>query len=553
MIQKLTIRNYALIDFLEIDFSSGLTVMTGETGAGKSIILGALSLILGERADSKVIKNEARKTVVEGIFDIAAYDLQPFFQTNDLDYDDTGICILRRELLSGKSRSFINDTPVSLGTLKELGVQLIDIHSQHQNLLLGDNRFQLRIIDLWAHDENLLSEYRREYRTYKELCAKLEQLRRTCEESRKEEEYLRFQYNQLCEARLQEGEQKQLEEERETLAHAEEIKQGLYAVSGCLDSEENGALSQLREALHTLRSLHTIYSGADELAERMESSVIELKDIQAEIENRQERVTADPERLQQVEERLDLLYGLQQKHRVQSDTELLAIQADLEAKLSVIDHSDAAIADLQQQVVAQEQHILKLSGELSACRQTAAGTFTAKLIERTAPLGMNHLRFEVEWLQKERPDIDGAESARYLFSANKNRPLQPVAEIASGGEISRLMLGIKSLAADATALPTIVFDEIDTGVSGEIADKMGEIMADMAKYMQVIAITHLPQVASRGDHHFRIYKNDEGDTARTCMEPLSDEQRLQEIARMLSGAQISDAALSNARELLNRN
>lgn len=553
MIQKLTIRNYALIDFLEIDFSSGLTVMTGETGAGKSIILGALSLILGERADSKAIKNEARKTVVEGIFDIAAYDLQPFFQANDLDYDETGICILRRELLSGKSRSFINDTPVSLGTLKELGVQLIDIHSQHQNLLLGDNRFQLRIIDLWAHDENLLSEYRREYRTYKELCAKLEQLRRTCEESRKEEEYLRFQYNQLCEARLQEGEQKQLEEERETLAHAEEIKQGLYAAAGCLDSEENGALSQLREALHTLRSLHAIYSGADELAERMESSVIELKDIQAEIENRQERVTADPERLQQVEERLDLLYGLQQKHRVQSDSELLAIRADLETKLSVIDHSDAAIADLQQQVSVQEQHILKLSGELSACRRTAAETFTAKLIERTAPLGMSHLRFEVEWLQKERPDIDGAESARYLFSANKNRPLQPVAEIASGGEISRLMLGIKSLAADAAALPTIVFDEIDTGVSGEIADKMGEIMADMAKYMQVIAITHLPQVASRGDHHFRIYKNDEGDTARTCMEPLSDEQRLQEIARMLSGAQISDAALSNARELLNRN
>ena len=553
MIQKLTIRNYALIDFLEIDFSSGLTVMTGETGAGKSIILGALSLILGERADSKAIKNEARKTVVEGIFDIAAYDLQPFFQANDLDYDKTGVCILRRELLSGKSRSFINDTPVSLGTLKELGVQLIDIHSQHQNLLLGDNRFQLRIIDLWAHDENLLSEYRREYRTYKELCAKLEQLRRTCEESRKEEEYQRFQYNQLCEARLQEGEQKQLEEERETLAHAEEIKQGLYAAAGCLDSEESGALSQLREALHTLRSLHTIYSGADELAERMESSVIELKDIQAEIENRQERVTADPERLQQVEERLDLLYGLQQKHRVQSDSELLAIQSDLEAKLSVIDHSDAAIADLQQQVSAQEQHILKLSGELSACRRKAAEIFTAKLIERTAPLGMSHLRFEVEWLQKERPDIDGAESARYLFSANKNRPLQPVAEIASGGEISRLMLGIKSLAADAAALPTIVFDEIDTGVSGEIADKMGEIMADMAKYMQVIAITHLPQVASRGDHHFRIYKNDEGDTARTCMEPLSDEQRLQEIARMLSGAQISDAALSNARELLNRN
>ena len=552
MIQKLTILNYALIDFLEIDFSSGLTVMTGETGAGKSIILGALSLILGERADSKAIKNEARKTVVEGIFDIAAYDLQPFFQANDLDYDE-GVCILRRELLSGKSRSFINDTPVSLGTLKELGVQLIDIHSQHQNLLLGDNRFQLRIIDLWAHDENLLSEYRREYRTYKELCAKLEQLRRTCEESRKEEEYLRFQYNQLCEARLQEGEQKLLEEEREILAHAEEIKQGLYAATGCLDSEENGALSQLREALHTLRSLHTIYSGADELAARMESSIIELKDIQAEIENRQERVTADPARLQQVEERLDLLYGLQQKHRVQSDTELLAIQADLEAKLSVIDHSDAAIADLQQQLSAQEQHILKLSDELSACRRKAAGTFTAKLIERTAPLGMSHLRFEVEWLQKERPDIDGTESARYLFSANKNRPLQPVAEIASGGEISRLMLGIKSLAADAAALPTIVFDEIDTGVSGEIADKMGEIMADMAKYMQVIAITHLPQVASRGDHHFRIYKNDEGDTARTCMEPLSDEQRLQEIARMLSGAQISDAALSNARELLNRN
>ena len=553
MIQRLFIRNYALIDSLEIDFRPGFTVLTGETGAGKSIILGALSLILGQRADSKAIKDAAQKTVIEGTFDVSAYEMRSFFEENDLDYEPSGICILRRELSpAGKSRAFVNDTPVSLTVLKELGEQLIDIHSQHQNLLLGDNRFQLRMIDIWAGDESLLSQYRTEYKRYCDLRDSLDRLRRASEENRKEEDYLRFQYDQLCEARLQPGEQSLLEDEQEMLTHAGEIKNALYSVAQYLGGDEGGALLQMKECQSVLRSLLRIYSAVEPLSERIESAYIEMKDILGEIEDRQETVSVDPIRLQEVESRLDLIYGLQQKHHVSTIDELLSLQADLQQRLEAIDHSDEQITELQRKLSEQEKSLHTLAERLSAARHEASVGFTEKLIERARPLGMPHLRFEGEWKSKEGFDADGTESVRYLFSANKNRPMESVADIASGGEISRLMLTIKSLAADAAALPTIIFDEIDTGVSGEIADKMGEIMAGMAHYMQVVAITHLPQVASRGEYHYRIYKNDEGETTQTCIEPLNDTRRAEEIARMLSGTQLTEAALKNARELLNR-
>ena len=553
MIQRLFIRNYALIDSLEIDFRPGFTVLTGETGAGKSIILGALSLILGQRADSKAIKDAAQKTVIEGTFDVSAYEMRSFFEENDLDYEPSGICILRRELSpAGKSRAFVNDTPVSLTVLKELGEQLIDIHSQHQNLLLGDNRFQLRMIDIWAGDESLLSQYRTEYKRYCDLRDSLDRLRRASEENRKEEDYLRFQYDQLCEARLQPGEQSLLEDEQEMLTHAGEIKNALYSVAQYLGGDEGGALLQMKECQSVLRSLLRIYPAVEPLSERIESAYIEMKDILGEIEDRQETVSVDPIRLQEVESRLDLIYGLQQKHHVSAIDELLSLQADLQQRLEAIDHSDEQITELRRKLSEQEKSLHTLAERLSAARHEASVGFTEKLIERARPLGMPHLRFEVEWKSKEGFDTDGTESVRYLFSANKNRPMESVADIASGGEISRLMLTIKSLAADAAALPTIIFDEIDTGVSGEIADKMGEIMAGMAHYMQVVAITHLPQVASRGEYHYRIYKNDEGETSQTCIEPLDDTRRAEEIARMLSGTQLTEAALKNARELLNR-
>ena len=553
MIQRLFIRNYALIDSLEIDFRPGFTVLTGETGAGKSIILGALSLILGQRADSKAIKDAAQKTVIEGTFDVSAYEMRSFFEENDLDYEPSGICILRRELSpAGKSRAFVNDTPVSLTVLKELGEQLIDIHSQHQNLLLGDNRFQLRMIDIWAGDESLLSQYRTEYKRYCDLRDSLDRLRRASEENRKEEDYLRFQYDQLCEARLQPGEQSLLEDEQEMLTHAGEIKNALFSVAQYLGGDEGVALLQMKECQSVLRSLLRIYPAVEPLSERIESAYIEMKDILGEIEDRQETVSVDPIRLQEVESRLDLIYGLQQKHHVSAIDELLSLQADLQQRLEAIDHSDEQITELRRKLSEQEKSLHTLAERLSAARHEASVGFTEKLIERARPLGMPHLRFEVEWKSKEGFDTDGTESVRYLFSANKNRPMESVADIASGGEISRLMLTIKSLAADAAALPTIIFDEIDTGVSGEIADKMGEIMAGMAHYMQVVAITHLPQVASRGEYHYRIYKNDEGETTQTCIEPLDDTRRAEEIARMLSGTQLTEAALKNARELLNR-
>lgn len=552
MIRKLSIRNYALIDALDIDFYPGFSVVTGETGAGKSIILGALSLLLGQRADSKAVKSGATKAVIEGFFDISAYSLRSFFEYNDLEYDPEN-CILRREMqASGKSRAFINDTPVSLAQLKELGDQLVDIHSQHQNLLLGDGRFQMKVIDVLAHNDQILSDYRKEYKKYKLLIKDLERLKIENENNRQEEDYIRFQLEQFQEIALVDGEQETLEQEQEVLTHAEEIKSELYTLSGYFESEDIGGLSLMKNILSGVRSLHRIYPGAEPLQNRLETLYIEFKDIAEDIETRLESVSIDPERLAQVEERLDTIYRLQQKHRVRSVAELLEIQQKLATKLEMIDTSDEAINLLEQKIAGQKDVLCRMADELSQKRADAALCFSKMLVSAATPLGMPNLRFEVFFRTKEDLDENGAEQVQFLFSANKNQSLQPVAEVASGGEISRLMLCIKSLIAGAVALPTIIFDEVDTGVSGEIADKMGVIMKNMACYMQVISITHLPQVASKGSFHYRVYKSDTDLDTVTRIDCLLENERIEEIARMLSGVELTDAALSNARELLRK-
>ncbi len=550
MIKRLTIANYALIDNLEIAFNNGFSVITGETGAGKSIILGALSMILGQRADTKAIKNSDKKCVIEGEFDISAYSLAPLFEQYDWEYDAT-CCIVRRELLpSGKSRAFVNDTPVAIAQLKELGELLIDIHSQHQNLLLGNDRYQLEVVDAMAGATPQLATYRQAYRLYKQLVGELAQRKKAAAMLADEEEYMRFQLTQLEELQLQAGEQESLEQEQELLTHAEEIKSELYATMHHLDGDEAGVVSQLKAALSRLQGVvHRLPQG-EELAQRLQSNYIDIKDIASEVDALQEGVQIDPERLLVVQERLGAIYQLQQKYRLSTIEQLLAKQEELNQRLTQIDNSDEEIERLTRQVSEQEQQAQQQAATLTQLRSTAAVTFATELVDRAMPLGMPNLRFEVELTPKAHLDESGAEGINFLFSANKNQPLQPVAQVASGGEISRLMLCIKALIANKVALPTIIFDEIDTGVSGDIADKMAGIMEQMASYMQVMSITHLPQVASKGTTHYRVYKHDVAEATHTQIDLLTPQQRVEEIARMLSGSELTEAALTNARVLL---
>lgn len=551
MIKKLFIQNYALIDRLEIDFSSGFSVITGETGAGKSIILGALSLILGQRADTKAVKAGASRCIIEGCFDIAAYDLKTFFERNDLEYDPAQ-CLIRREVqASGKSRAFINDTPVSLALLKELSESLIDIHSQHQNLLIGEGRFQLRVVDLLAANKEYLTEYRQQFRHYKQLQSRLKELKEETARIRREEDYLNFQLAQLQEAALKPGEQEELEAEQDRLSHTEEIKATLFTVYGTLNTEEGGILPLLKETVTRMQSLTRIYPDVRELAERLQSDYIDLKDIAAETEDRQERLNFDPERFAWVQQRLDTLYRLMQKHQVQQADELIRIQEELSVQVDRITHSEEQIVALEKEIAAAYDTLKQTAFVLTERRTETAKTLAARLEEKVRPLGLPNLRFEVRLIPGEQFDETGAEQVQFYFSANKNQPLQPVFEVASGGEISRLMLGVKALIAHATALPAIIFDEIDTGVSGDIADKMGRIMKDMSSFMQVVSITHLPQVAARGAHHYKVYKHDTELTTLTAIQRLTPEERTEEIARMLSGAELTEAALNNARVLLN--
>ncbi|MEG1587217.1 MAG: DNA repair protein RecN [Bacteroidales bacterium] len=552
MIRSLNIRNYALIDSLNIEMNKGFSVLTGETGAGKSIILGALSLILGQRADARAVKDGETKCVIEGTFDLSNYHLEPFFLENDLEYDAEH-CIIRRELYAtGKSRAFINDTPVSLQQLKALGISLIDIHSQHQNLLLGEDVFQLRVIDTLAGNGEIISAYRKEFSLYKQLNTELRVLIEKASRSKEEADYLRFQLDQLQEAELKEGEQADLEQELETLTHAEDIKSTLYAIFQLLDRMDGGVLQDLKDASQRANALRSLYPKVEDIADRLQSDYIDLKDLSKEVEYMQESVSFDPVRLSWIQERLDTLYRLQQKHHVNSDTDLILFRDQIAEKLESIDHSDERILEVRKQIELQTTRLEDVAHLLSEKRKQAASVFAQNLMDGVKPLGMPNVRFEVVFHNKGSYDETGADIIRFMFSANKNQVLMPVAEIASGGEISRLMLVIKSLIASATALPTIIFDEIDTGVSGEIADKMGDIMRSMSKYMQVLTISHLPQVAGKGEVHFKVYKKDTEHTTTTHIVRLNEQERVEEIARMLSGAVLTEQAMDNARVLLNK-
>ena len=550
MLQSIHIQNYALIEKLDISFEKGFSVITGETGAGKSIILGAIGLLLGQRADTKAIKNGCNKCTIEAQLDISQYQMEPFFKAHDLEYDPNE-CIMRRELqASGKSRAFINDSPVSLATMKELGEQLIDIHSQHQNLLLSHEGFQLNILDLLVHNNDELTAYQESYNQYKNTCKQLNALREEMERNKADEDYIRFQLEQLEEANLSVDEQEELEQESELLSHAEEIKSGLYEVKQLIDGDETGILPQLKSSLNTLHNLQAVYQPAQELADRLESCYIDLKDLSQEANKQEENVEFNPSRLDFVNERLNLIYSLEQKHHVQTTAELVTITDNFRQRLQTITSADDQILLLEERQKAEYQDVLEKAAILTAKRRQSAQMIEQEMRPRLIPLGMPNVQFTVELPPRKEPDDTGADNVTFLFSANKNGQLQPVTSIASGGEIARVMLSLKAMISGKTHLPTILFDEIDTGVSGEIADKMGTIMQEMGTHMQVISITHLPQIAAKGKVHYKVFKQDSETETQSNIRLLSEEERVDEIAHMLSGAILTDAAINNAKELL---
>ena len=550
MLRSLYIQNYALIEKLDIGFEPGFSVITGETGAGKSIILGAIGLLLGQRADVKSIRTNATKCIIEARFDISRYNLRPFFEENELDYEDE--CILRRELYaSGKSRAFINDSPAPLAQMKELGEQLIDVHSQHQNLLLNTEGFQLNVLDLLAHDDAILTAYQSAYKAWKQAQGDLDKLMEKIARDKSDEDYIRFQWQQLDEARLATGEQEALEQETEMLSHAEDIKAGLYQADQLFNNDENGLLSGLKACCNTLQSLQAVYPAAEELANRLESSYIELKDIADEISDREERVEFNPARLAEANERLNLIYSLQQKHHVDTVDELMALRDNYATRLASISSSDEELETLRQQCEALHDQVCQQASILTQARRKAAQEVERQMAQRLIPLGMPNVRFAVEMGERKEPGPHGSDTVSFLFSANKNGTLQNISSVASGGEIARVMLSVKAMIAGAVKLPTIIFDEIDTGVSGEIASRMADIMQEMAENQrQVISITHLPQIASRGRTHYTVYKKDNETETNSHIRRLTDEERVEEIAHMLSGATLTEAALNNARTLL---
>ena len=553
MLHTLYIQDYALIRQLEICFEQGFSVITGETGAGKSVMLGALGLLLGQRADTKAIRTGASKCVIEAHFLLEDNLLQPFFEENELEFETE--CILRREVYaSGKSRAFINDTPVQLSQMKELGEQLIDIHSQHQNLLLGKEDFQLGVLDIVAGNGALLNTYRQEFRRWKQRKQELQDLLVQIAQDKADEDYVQFQYNQLEEAALQEGEQEELEQEAEMLNHAEEIKSGLYRAGQILSSEDGGLLAELRDSKSALQSILSVYPAASELFDRLESSYIELEDIAHELERQADLAEFDPQRLDAVNDRLNLIYSLQQKHHVQTVEALLQIQADFAARLKLLNHSEEDVEQLTKECDTMYRNLIKQAEQLTKNRNKASKQIEKQMVEMLIPQGMPNVRFQVEIGQKKELSETGADAVNFRFSANKNGTLQPISQVASGGEIARVMLSVKALISGAVALPTIIFDEIDTGVSGNIADRMALIMQDMgAKGRQVISITHLPQIAARGAVHYKVYKQDTETETISHITRLSKEERVGEIAHMLSGATLTTEALNNARALLAEN
>lgn len=550
MLKQLYIKNFTLIDELNIQMHPGFSVITGETGAGKSIILGAIGLLLGNRADSKSIKAGRDRCVIEAHFDLSKYDMQQFFTDNDID-EDLSDTIIRRELTAaGKSRAFINDTPVSLTKMRELGEQLVDIHSQHQNLLLQKEDFQLNVVDIIAQNEKQRKNYEAAYNQYKQVNQKLNALKAEIEKNRENEDFLRFQFKELDEAQLQNGEQEELEQEYEMLSHSEDIKTALYQADNHLSGDDGNIIERLKQASEQLANIKDVYPEVTELLERIDSSYIELKDIAQEINGLTDHVEFDPARLETINERLDKLNSLQQKFHVRDLGELIETYHQLKEQLSHIDHSDENVEALEQEVAQLLEKAQKQAKELTAIRTKAAKKVEEEMKQRLIPLGIPNVRFCISLTEKPLSH-DGGDKVSFLFSANKSTPLQPVTQVASGGEIARVMLSLKAMISGAVKLPTIIFDEIDTGVSGKIAEKMAQIMVEMGNHeRQVLSITHLPQIAAMGSHHYKVSKEETDEGTISRMTELSQQERIQEIAQMLSGSDVSEAALANAKELL---
>jgi DNA repair protein RecN (Recombination protein N) len=549
MLQSLYIQNYALINELEIDFNSGLNIITGETGAGKSILLGALSLILGQRADTTVLKDKSKKCFVEAKFKINKFEIRDFFRANELDYDDT--TIIRREITdSGKSRAFINDTPVNISVLKDLGSYLVDIHSQHETLLLGDNHFQLNLIDSFVKHRELLDDYYKNFVDYLTLTDEYQKLISNSEKAKSDLDYFSFQFNQLESAKLRAGEQEELEEELEKLSHVEEIKLNLTNSYLLLTGENVDIISNLKQTKNAMLSISKFLGNKENLVSRLESTYIELNDIAAEIERLNNSMEHDPERLEFIKARIDEIYLLQQKHKCKTVEELLVLKDDLQKKIDSISSLDFRIEELQNRLNKLVDLLNNKAQQISQNRKKSIPGIEKKIVEMLQQLGIPNAQFKVEQIPTDEFLPTGKELIRFMFSANKNVAVEELSKIASGGEMSRLMLSLKSFMAESSTLPTIIFDEIDSGTSGEIADKMGVIIKKIAATMQVIHITHLPQIASKGDFHYLVYKKDNKETTNTYIKLLNKEERINEIAKMLSGELLTDAAIQNAKVLL---
>ncbi len=550
MLKQLYIRNFTLIERLDMAFNGGFSVITGETGAGKSIILGAIGLLKGQRADSKLIKRGSEKCVIEAHFNLSRYGMEQFFEDNDVEYDADD-CIVRREITAaGKSRAFVNDTPVPLSVLKELGEQLIDVHSQHQNLLLGKQDFQMEIVDIIADDKDLLDNYRKAYDDYREKLRQLDDLQERISSNKANADFLLFQYEELDRANLVEDEQETLEVQANQMSHYEDIKTALYQADNAMSAEGTGVTENLRTAINALHSIEDVMPVAGELASRMDADFIDLKDIADELEGQLDKVDFDPKELDSINDRLDKIYGLEKKYHCDTVSQLIEIRDNLKMQLDGIENGDYDLQQLKNEVDKAKTLAKQKAADITKVRKTAAKKIEEEIRQRLVALGMPNIQFSIN-LEASDLSYDGADKVAYMFSANRNMPLQPVAQVASGGEIARLMLSLKAMVSGAVKLPTIIFDEIDTGVSGKIAEKMADIMCEMGNNeRQVISITHLPQIAAKGATHYKVYKEDRGDSTVSTMKLLSGDERVNEIAQMLSGSDITEAAVSNARELL---
>jgi len=551
MLQSIYIQNYALINELEIDFNKGLNIITGETGAGKSILLGALSLVLGQRADTSVLKDKTRKCFVEAKFQIRQYQIKEFFKLNDLDYED--LTTIRREITdNGKSRAFINDTPVNLAVLKDLSNNLIDIHSQHESLLLGDDHFQLRLVDSFANHQDLLDNYRNKFEEFNILTSEYKKLLNNADKAKADLDYYQFQFEQIEALKLVDGEQEEMEAELEQLNHAEEIKLNLTNSENLLSGEDISIISNIKQTKNAIESISKYIKEGEDLVQRIDSVYIELQDINNEIEKLNEKIEHDPARIEFIRERLDTIYSQQQKHKVATVKELINIKDELQHKIDHINAYDFETEKIKKEIDSLHNELYTLSNSISENRKNIIPKIENKVVEILQQLGIPNANFKVEQISSEEFLPTGKEFIKFLFSANKNVALEELSKVASGGEISRLMISIKSLIVETTTLPTIIFDEIDTGTSGEIADKMGSIIKHMSENMQVINITHLPQIASKGDFHYLVYKKDNHQTTNTYIKLLTKEERINEIAKMLSGEALTDAAIQNARVLLSK-